>query len=95
MHPLPAGLPPSILQSFWCRPLCSMYQNCKRLCRYYRALADFVDGDSHGTHCAGSTVGSLQAGTLHSWPPLTGPAVTGAVLHQFASVPGPWTRTKA
>lgn len=30
--------------------------------RYYRAVGDFSDGNSHGTHCAGSIAGSLQAG---------------------------------
>ena len=32
------------------------------LCRYYRALADFADANSHGSHCGGSAVGSLSTG---------------------------------
>ena len=25
---------------------------------YYRGVADFVDGEGHGTHCAGSMIGA-------------------------------------
>lgn len=32
----------------------------------YRALQDFVDGDGHGTHCAGSAVGSFNNGVCSS-----------------------------
>ncbi len=28
---------------------------------YYRQIEDNVDGNGHGTHCAGSAVGSLQS----------------------------------
>jgi subtilisin family serine protease len=29
---------------------------------YYRMIADAVDEEGHGTHCAGSAAGALQAG---------------------------------
>lgn len=32
-----------------------------RKLRYYRAYVDAVDVNGHGTHCAGSAVGALQA----------------------------------
>lgn len=32
----------------------------------YRALEDVGDGNGHGTHCAGSSVGSFQDGNLPS-----------------------------
>ena len=32
---------------------------------YYRQVADNVDGNGHGTHCAGSAVGSLQTSRFH------------------------------
>jgi hypothetical protein len=41
---------------------------CIRLChqqvRYYRLFEDEIDGEGHGTHCAGSAVGGLAGGQL-------------------------------
>lgn len=32
--------------------------------RYYRMFGDAIDGEGHGTHCAGSAVGGLANGAL-------------------------------
>ena len=34
---------------------------------YYRGLADFVDAEGHGTHCAGSMIGAQSGVCLPPW----------------------------
>lgn len=44
-----------------------------RKVRYYRLFKDNIDANGHGTHCAGSAVGSPQFGSL---PPMQPPKRT-------------------
>ena len=51
--------------------------------RYYRAIDDKVDANGHGTHCAGSAVGSLPS----SGPsPTGGHAAPAPQRHLFCSI---------